>query len=178
MDLMHDSNAAREEDLTAPPDAATQPTEVESSLDRFLARAAERRAEQEADPKKVAGPWVDPNPDAITALPAKRHPVAVFMRELAQSRAGIAKRKVTLRHVVAELTDRPRTEVTWKDVMTYPWHHVSADMAEDSGRWDQGPSRGLRIRQPAPRKPGGNRGETGGQTRTCLEDSLTNSWGE
>jgi len=53
------------------------------------------------------------------------------MRELAQTPAGVAKRKTTLRHILAELTDQPRKEVTWEQVQEYPWHHVSADMAEE-----------------------------------------------
>ena len=131
MDPMHDQTAASLEALGAPQGASSDAVEGRSSLDRFLARAAERRAEQAAHPERVTGPWVEPDPRAITALPERRRPIAVFMRELAQTPTGISKRKTTLRHILAELTDQPRKEVTWEQVQEYPWHHVSADMAED-----------------------------------------------
>ena len=131
MDRMHDQAVAPAGALAPAQGLTPGTTEALTPLDQFLARAAERRAEQEANPERLGGPWVDPDPKAITALPAKRHPVAVFMRELAQTPAGVAKRKNTLKHILAQLTDKPRHEVTWEDVMAYPWHHVSADMAED-----------------------------------------------
>jgi len=131
MDPMYDQTAASFEALDASQGASGAAVEGWSSLDRFLARAAERRAEQAAHPERVTGPWVDPDPEAITALPERRRPIAVLMRELAQTPAGLAKRKTTLRHILAELTDQPRKEVTWEQVQEYPWHHVTADMAEE-----------------------------------------------
>lgn len=131
MGTMHDQNAAHARVDDTRPAPAGGAVEGASALDRFLVRAAERRAEQEAHPERMAGSWVDPDPKAIAALPAKRHPVAIYMRELGQAPEAVAKRRNVLRHVVAELADRPRADVTWEDVLTYPWHHVSADLAED-----------------------------------------------
>jgi len=53
MDPMHDQTAASFE---APQGASSAAVEGWSSLDRFLARAAERRAEQAAHPERVTGP--------------------------------------------------------------------------------------------------------------------------
>ena len=131
MDPMHDQNAASFEALGAPQGASSDPREERSSLDLFLARAALRRAEQEAHPERFTGPWVDPDPAAIKELPESRHPITVFLDESKQTRGHIANRKYSIRHVLAELTHQPRESVTWDDVVSYPWHHVTPDMARE-----------------------------------------------
>ena len=130
MDPMYDQTAAR----IARPQGSVAPDQGDalpaSPMQDFLKRATQRKADQEADPQRFTGPWVDPDPQAITALPEGRHPITMLMKELAQTPAGIAKRKNTLRHILAQLRGDTRVDVTWEDVMTYPWHQVTPDMAE------------------------------------------------
>lgn len=130
MDRMHDQTTASTAQGEGPSAPASGDSAPASPMQDFLRRAARRRAEQEADPQRFTGSWVDPDPRAITALPESRHPITMFMRELAQTSTGIAKRKTTLRHVLAQLRGDGRADVTWEDVMTYPWHQVTPDMAE------------------------------------------------
>lgn len=105
-----------------------------SGLDRFLARAAERRAQQEAHPERFSGVWVDPDPRAATRLPESRHPITVLLDEAKQSRHHIAHRRLSIRHVLGALTHQPRENLSWDDITAYPWHQITPDMARQFRR--------------------------------------------
>jgi integrase len=133
MDHMNDLQAAS--GLLLAQDVSTEEsTGGLTDFDRFLARAATRRAHQEANPARLSGNWVDPDPKAITELPDSRHPIGMLLEESKQTPGHIAKRKYVIRYVCAELSGRARASVTWEDVMAYPWHHVTPDTAREFRR--------------------------------------------
>jgi len=134
MDHMHDYQAAPSlvpGDVSGPREGLGEGL---TDLDRFLVRAAERRAEQEANPDRMSGVWADPDPRAVTALPESRHPITMLLDESKQTAGHLAKRKYVIRYVCAALSGKARESVTWEFVMTYPWHHVTPDMARDFRR--------------------------------------------
>ena len=131
MKQMQEPSAARPQPAVGVPSPPGGGPGVSPAMQQLLARAAQRKAEQKQAPERMVGAWVDPDPQAITALPSGRHPITRYMKSLAQTKAGIVNRKMTLRHIVAELQSRPRETVTWDDVMAYPWHHVTPDMARE-----------------------------------------------
>ncbi len=112
------------------PSKPTAPTAHEM----FLDRARQRLAAQPRSGGDRPESWANPDPAAASALPSGRHPVRyVFSRQ-----GGLPSSQrifhCQVRRTCERLQGLPRLSVTDEDLMTYPWHHVDADVAADYAR--------------------------------------------
>lgn len=103
----------------------------------FLQEAEKRRAQDENQRARAresgsarAQDWADPDPAALGALDAGRHPVD---RAIQRSKQGRTRQKFVdvLRVCTAILTAQEPRAISLADVFAYPWHHLTVDDAAD-----------------------------------------------
>lgn len=132
-----DAEQPRDEDPVESDQQELEQQQEQEPIDRMsdlLARSAQRRQQQADEPERFTGSWFDPDPAAITRLPAHRHPVTAYIRRTRGSKKSRQNQRYLIRTVLAFLTGTSRRAVAWEDVMAYPWHHVGPDEAQDAYR--------------------------------------------
>ncbi|TQL60071.1 tyrosine-type recombinase/integrase [Oryzihumus leptocrescens] len=114
------------------PDATPAAPGGPSAFAVFRAAAAHRRSQHTRDHGRPEA-WADPDPAAILALPAGRHPVD---RVLARQKAGRSRAnfRYKLAGAHARLAGMPGRSVTGTDPHSFPWHHLDADAAAEYRR--------------------------------------------
>lgn len=104
-------------------------------MDAFVARARRVRDRQEAN-SDTGRPesWAEPDPEAIRALPRRKHPVHAVL----DRKGGLPKSRDTFRLVLRRCCERLQgleaRSLSMTDVENYPWHHVDADLAAQYAR--------------------------------------------
>lgn len=133
MALMENS-AAESEDPRKGSLEAAQEHEGNDRLSDFFARSQQRREQQESEPERFLESWFDPDPKALEALSERKHPITGYMLRVRGSKRNRANKKFIMRTVLAILADASRSDVSWDDVLAYPWHHVGPDEAQNAFR--------------------------------------------
>lgn len=104
-----------------------------------MASARREREAAAAEPDGTARPesWANPDPDAILALPDRKHPVTKVLANKHGRSSHPKEFRTRIRQCAEVLTAHPKASngrMDWDQVMAYPWHHVDADAAADYAR--------------------------------------------
>lgn len=98
-----------------------------SKVHDLLRRAADRKQQQAEDPSRFHEPWFEPNPMAMAEQPEDRHLMNLFIEESTpRLRQG---RRSQIRKLLSLITGRETEQVSWQDVLDFPWHQFSPDDA-------------------------------------------------
>lgn len=111
-----------------PEEPNVEPDSEATGFDEFCARAAHLRGRSIGRESGRPQSWANPDPAAIGAVAGHKHPITyVLSRE--QGRLGDANTAQAVRRCCEDLQGADRGSLTRDDVMTYPWHHVDAEVA-------------------------------------------------
>jgi integrase len=111
-----------------PADASAESPSPESRMDRLISRSADVKSRADSSENSAEG-WFNPDPLAITQLPAERHPIRVMF---ARSNVRAADRPASEKRVLVVyriLSSVPREMKDLDIAFKFPWHQITLDQA-------------------------------------------------